>query len=417
MLFFKLLTFLLILLFPFGQLTRLPVFFSPQVHVYLSDLTLLVLIISWLFYHLFRQKTPFRPPLLKPILLFAGVALFSLLVNFSRLSLGEFLISSLYLLRWLAYAGVYFLIYTFVKTKPSSAKILIRLLILGGVLIAVFGLLQYFFYPKLRNLYYLGWDPHENRLFGTFFDPNFTGVILVLTLILITIFAFDKSAHLFNFVNGAWVITYLSLMFTYSRSSYLAYLTAMLTIGVIKKSWKFIAAILIIFTITLLLLPRPPGEGVKLERTSTINARFANYQQILTIIKDHALFGVGFNSLRYAKRDYGFLDKETWQETHSAAGADSSFLFIWATTGIFGLISYLWLWWKILTIEPSSNHPPAGETGQTTAMILPISVALLTHSLFLNSLFYPWIMFWFWLVLGISHASFKHGLVSRGIRG
>jgi len=81
----------------------------------------------------------------------------------------------------------------------------------------------------------------------------------------------------------------------------------------------------------------------------------------LRIIKDNPLFGVGFNSLRFMKRDYGFLNQD-WQESHSGAGVDSSVLFVWATTGVFGLGIYLWLFWKIaqlaLSHHPRSQSPP-----------------------------------------------------------
>ena len=175
--------------------------------------------------------------------------------------------------------------------------------------------------------------------------------------------------------------------------------------------------VLIAFAVSIILLPRPLVEGTKLERTSTIAARFSNYEQTFTIIKDNILFGVGFNTLRHAKKDYGFLREETWQESHAGAGSDSSFLFVWATTGVFGLFTYLFLWWKILTMQQSSDseHRWNSETMRQKPLfiIFPVAVALLVHSFFLNSLFYPWIMLWFWLILGVSHAAANNRLVAR----
>ena len=39
-----------------------------------------------------------------------------------------------------------------------------------------------FVYPDLRNLWYLGWDPHYYRVFATLLDPNYVGILLVLTI-------------------------------------------------------------------------------------------------------------------------------------------------------------------------------------------------------------------------------------------
>ncbi len=141
--------------------------------------------------------------------------------------------------------------------------------------------------------------------------------------------------------------------------------------------------------VTIFLLPRPGGEGVRLERESTIQFRLINYGQSLVIARDNPLFGVCFNAYRYAQGRHGFLVGEELRSSHAGAGGDSSLLFVLATTGMIGLTVYLWLWGKALWL------------GRANLLVLATLLSALIHSLFINSLFYPWIMAWLWLVLGL----------------
>jgi O-antigen ligase len=139
-------------------------------------------------------------------------------------------------------------------------------------------------------------------------------------------------------------------------------------------------------------LPRPGGEGVRLERTSTATARINNWQQSLDLITKKPVFGYGFNTLRYTQRDLGFLAEESWKQSHSGAGLDSSFLYILSTTGVFGFIVYLWL----LTMFFKTDFK------KCNIFIKGFVVALISHSLFNNSLFYSFIMIYFWIITGMA---------------
>lgn len=396
----KLLIFLYFLAFPLGQLTRLPLsalggqlIKTPEIRVYLTDLVIAGLVGGWLGWKLVRRGKFISPSLTGPIFLFSGFAFLSLIFNTPLLSGREVAVAGLYLVRWVVYAGVYFVIYDLIhnpRVKISNLKTYISNLLIGaGVVSAIFGLLQYFFLPDTRFLYYSGWDDHYYRLIGTFLDPGFTGMIYVLTLILLISFywkEFSKKKSLLTPHFLLLVLVYLAFVLTYARSAYLAYLVGMGVIAFKKKAPKFFVVAFLVWLVTILLLPRPSSEGVQLERKASIFARVSNWQQTIKIAKDHPLFGVGFNAYRYVQRDYGFLG-EDWQVSHAGAGADSSLLFVLATTGIFGFTAYLWLWWKIIQ--------------RKSLIILASAAALLTHSLFLNSLFYPWLMAWIWVLLGV----------------
>ena len=146
------------------------------------------------------------------------------------------------------------------------------------------------------------------------------------------------------------------------------------------------------------------SEGTNLFRTVSTNARIESYQQAWVFFQQSPLFGIGFNAYRYAqdrafpscneKKAQRCLDKQVLAESHAGAGTDNSFLFVLATTGIVGSTAYLFLWYRILLLSWKHKTEPYG------LIVLSSSLALFANSLFINSLFYPFIMLWMWVIIG-----------------
>lgn len=378
-----------LILFPFGQLTRISL--CPEVNLYLTDVVLTLLILSWGVWRFGFQKKKYQlPPLTLSIFIFSIICLLSLGLASPLLSNREVIVAGLYLVRWLIYAGLYFFI-SDVKNHLFKTKDILNFLVVIGMAISFFGFAQYFLWPNLKPLEFLNWDPHFYRLVSTFLDPGYTGLILVLSLVIIITLLFEKKKK--NWLIGSALITYLALILTHSRSSYLAFVLAMGIISLLKRNLKFFIVVLAILGLSLSFLPQPKGEGGKLTRTYTVDYRFKNWQNAITIAKDNLLLGVGFNAYRYAQRDYGFLEEETWQESHAGAGVDASLLFVLATTGLIGLAAYLWFLTKTISVA-------FWQRKKTIGIVCLASLgAIVTHSFFLNSLFYPWIMAWLFILL------------------
>lgn len=391
----KILIFCLLALLPFGQLTKVPLGL-PEVSLYFQDIIIVFLVLFYLSGLIFKKIPRPKALLIKPVLIFATIGLVSLFFNLGHYSVREIGIASLYLWRFLFYFGLYFVIGELVGKNKNEAEQFKSGLTLAGMATAFFGLIQYFFYPNLRNLAYLGWDPHFYRSFGTFLDPNFLGLFLVLTLIMVFSRLEDESQRGNMLTRYAMILglllCYLVLALTYSRSSYLAFLAAGVVIARFKKSLKFLLGLVLIGLLTVIFLPRPEGSlGVKLEREETIRARIINWQQSLTIFKGNPLLGVGFNTYRYAQRNYGYL-QENWQESHAGGGADASFLLVLATTGIIGFLSFCYLILQILKYHLKKKN----------LVLIASLAAVFVHSFFANSLFYPWVMIWLMLLLGLT---------------
>jgi len=400
------LLFVFLTLYPFGQLTRLPFGLVglhlgeqfPEIHLYLTDVVLALLLTVWIIRRIWLVKRKYRfPPLGKPIIIFWGIAFLSLFFNFSNLPRWEVMIAGLYLLRLAVYFGFYFLIYDFRRKKK-----IIDFLMVSGVMMGVWGLVQYLLWPDIGSFSFWGWDPHYYRVVGTFLDPNFSGIIYVLTLILLTIQNWEKIFQLRTkgvVFYGSFLLVYLALALTYSRSSYLAYLVAMMVIAVVKKNFKLFLVGFLVGFLTILVLPRSSGgEGVYLKRTASVYSRFHNWQQALLISREHPFLGVGFNAYRYVQQSYGFLT-DGWRASHAGAGADSSFLFVLATTGCLGVFAYIYFWLKIFFLAKRKLR--LNSKDGLAIIILATAAALLVHSCFVNSLFHPWVLAWWMIILAL----------------
>lgn len=318
----------------------------------------------------------------KYLLLLYTVFIFSLLFSPIKMSAVERVTAIMYLLRFIAYSSVLFTVHKLYTKNVISHGLLVKTFLISIGIIAFFGLVEYFLYPDLRNLYYLGWDPHYKRIFSSFLDPNFLGLFMSLSLLMVSL---SRIRLYQKFILGA--LFFFTLMFTYSRSSYLALIISLIFYFIKTHKARYILVTFLFMVITAVMLPRPSGEGVRLERLYSITERLENWKFGWKVFTDHPILGVGFNTIRYAKISY-LYPQDNLLASHSGAGLDNSFLLIAATSGIIGLTIFLLLLFQIYL-----------QTGILTQVSL---VAIITHSFFVNSFFYPWVMVWLWILIGVT---------------
>lgn len=347
----KALLFASLTIFPFGQIVKI------------SNISLLDIVVFLIAVFTILKK-PTIPKWYPYLLSFILFGFFSWGVNYFIIESNLLFKGLLYSFRLLIYSIVPIFILNFVKTEKERV-FLISSLLSVSIFTGIFGWIQYLNWPNLISLKFLGWDDHFYRLVGTFLDPTFTSIILVLG----SIVALKKNKKL------SLLFLLISILFTYSRASYFV---IFLLLFYFKKY-----LLIIFFVISIFFLPKNMGgEGVNLVRTSTTNLKIINYKETLKIIKKSPVIGVGFNNFCPARSVY-LNDKDT--SSNSCFGSDSSILFIIATTGIVGLMLFVKFIFSI------SSFP-----------LLTISfVSVLIHSFFSNSLFYPWVMFWLFVLLGL----------------
>lgn len=369
--------------FALGQLGRISI--SPMMHVYPHD----VLIAVWLLIHtrtllsLLRQAFDWlrnHPLFIVTILwVVAGIAW----GNVQEPTLRPFLIIA----RLLAYVLFAASVGKYFQPKP----VLLRcILIVTGNIMLWFGLLQYVLLPDTRFLSILGWDDHYFRLIGPLFDPNFMGMLIILT----SIYTFSvhwllpKKAQL---VLQSYYTALLAL--TYSRASYLAAAMAAFLLASTPyplKYWRirerFALGVMVVaaFSVTLLLAPKPGGEGVKLLRTSSITARQNTAAQTVQELSATDLIlgkGLFTNPLNTAE-----ISDQTIPQ--HAQVPDNILLLLLSGTGIIGtilLISSMVYWIGQLAMR---------ETALAIAL-----ATVLVHAQFNNTFFEPFISLYLLLAL------------------
>lgn len=378
-----------------GELVRIPIING-------IAFTLLDIVSGFIFilvlYRYFTTKHIF-PVILKPLAIFLLICITSLLVNSLWLNQQQIFIASLYILRFSFLASVYF----FVSSLPTiSKKHLPFFMVFVSILLVIFGLVQYF-YIDFATLKFLDWDIHWYRLFSTFIDPNFIGVFLCAPLFL-ALFKITKL-KLYSKVSWFYILSAITLLvgilLTYSRTALLGLMAGLVSYFLtVKKARKVMLGIGACFAIgiAIILINYQATEGTKLFRLSSSKSRLTSAIRAITIIKDHPLFGVGFNAYRYAMHKYGFAVSDNWQYSHSDAGTDNSFLFILATTGVIGLTSYFYLLYiimrKVLLVNRNVNS--------LHSVAFASFVTVCVSSLFLNALFYPLILAELWIVSGLT---------------
>lgn len=365
------LIFLFLIIFPFGQILRVGILQPIDVVVGIAAIYSIVK----------KLEVPEFLKHLRPFLFIAGISWIFSIFFFHQITV---LYGLLYLVRLSAYFyfGVY--VWNFVKKNKNNGKLLMDSLLSLSVISAVFGWLQFLTFPDIKPFFVWGWDMHLFRLVGTFLDPTFLGLIIVFGLIL-SIHRFIDS---WNWKNGLVTLFLLiSLAFTYSRASYLAFAAGILSIIFFQKKFKKLIFLVVGLGLIAFILPTSRNHSIELFRTFSAIARIENYQTTLKIFSKSPVFGIGYDNMCIAYQKYiGAQDFSS----HACSGSDSSILFVLATTGVVGIIIFVFSIFKIIKILPRNRN---------FLILVSSFFALIIHSLFSNSMFYPWIMGWMVILL------------------
>lgn len=379
-----------------GEIFRIDI--SNNIAFRLMDIMFFLCSVIFILLCIRYKKFP-KSYLFNKIMFFGALAAASLFINSFSLNPEQLFVSGLYLARWIIYTMVFFIMGTFDRKFIYIIK---NVLFIIGIIIVLLGYIQFFLYPNLRNLFYLGWDEHNYRMFSVFLDPNFAGAFFVLYFLFVSATAKDyllkkKGKHAAALFMVS-VLTIAAIFLTYSRSALLMLAAGSITYLVLIRRKMFLFAFLGAFAIIIVLLsPTFKSENTNLLRITSSLARVETYSNSIKIIKDHPFLGVGFNAYRYAQQSYGFRDARTQFPQHADAGVDNSFLFVAATTGVIGFGAYLYLWFSIL--KRAFYH--YSRNNVYAVIIICSSLALFVNSFFINSFFFPAIMLWMWVLIGM----------------
>lgn len=337
--------------FFFGQLFRLD---TKLVSFPIIDIFIAIIFLINLFQRIKDKNFQTKNLVLLHFIVFAWL---SFIFNFFKYHLNPFT-PILYLIRLTLLLS--FLIYP--PKIEAKIKKFFYLAVFSNV---IFGLVQYLFWPNFTYFSSLNWDPHLFRLVSTFFDPTFTALIYL--FLIIAVFLQPK----FPCRKTILIITYIAMALTYSRSTYISFFVAFVYIAYQKNSLRIFFISLILIISTIYFLPRFEGEGTKLERTSSIMAKVQNYQEAYQLFLRSPIIGHGYNNLPYLK-----INQDS--KSHANSAFDGSLMTIITTTGIFGLLLFIIGIFRVFI----NSH----------LITKTLIIAVLIHSLFANSLLYPWVL-------------------------
>ena len=268
-------------------------------------------------------------PLKRPLVLFCLALIISVIFSTFKLN------SYIELYRYIS-ALLLFLIITSLNHENRTR--VARILVFAGLTIALFGVYQRFFgfnnvlrYLTKQNLpssFALDYISRK-RIFFPFVTPNALGGYLAMILPLALIFK-DRN----------WFIIPLSfaLLFTQSIGALLSLFFAVLIYFAFQGKWKkreIIFLIGLILIIACVFIARLSIQKEHAKPLMSTLMRLNYWKESLLVIRKFPLTGVGLGNF--------FIS--------SSLFAHNSFLQIWAEMGILGIIAFLWLVGKILTIS------------------------------------------------------------------
>ncbi|GEM_PF-3318607 len=311
----------------------------------------------------------------------SGLKLIAILV-FSNL-LGSAILGAILLKPYLYLARIVNLIVFFYQLQIVldmgivSKKLLRRSLFSSALFVLVTSIAQYLLLPDMRFLYNFGWDDHLGRLVGLFFDPNFTGFILSI----LSIWLLGQRLPLKYKIPLVAVFT-LSILATFSRTTYIVYFAVMFFYLVRANLTKVIVALLPLVVLTLAVLPRSMGgEGVNLLRTNSLQLRFQNLYESAVIITKSPVFGFGPGQLCEVRETFKLYSDSLLTMKNSCANFDFGPSNLVAIGGV-ALVLYL----LGALIHSDRNLKP-------NSLFTYLFLAYFLHGLLTTTWIYPWAIF------------------------
>ncbi|GAB4114415.1 MAG: hypothetical protein Kow00103_08140 [Candidatus Caldatribacteriota bacterium] len=397
--------------------------FLPAKELVVEILTLTALMF-WGLKIVSQERLSFQSsPLNLPILSFMMIGILSLVWSSS------FFISLKGLLLFLSGPLLFFIVINNVKEEKQIYRFLYFLILLGS-LFGIYGILQYNgidFSFWIRNI-------GRQQVFGLFGNVNYFAEYLIIPLpVAISFFFIFRNKFHKILVFFSIIVMGLSLIFTFTRGSYLALGVALIVMfllflssqgkGFLKKNKKiFLLIIILIFIISILfIVPNPLNQTgtvlskikeritlTQLAEDNSFKARLATWKSALIMIKERPWLGLGigtfkYNSLRYIAKFLEQGENRSFYPALISTEAHNEYLQFWAEIGIFGLLIFIWIivsYFKYCLKMIKKIEDEAAQ-GILIGMIGAV-VAILVDSIFGFPLHLPASVSLFWLIIALS---------------
>ncbi len=356
---------------------------------------ILLVLIGWI-YKLVKKKSKgsFRTPLDLPIIIFAiigFISTFNSLIPKQSLMAIPIFVVGIFLSYYLVLGNI---------TDKKFLKKFILAMILGGTITACLGIFQHLIWGVERSYATL---IHINTLAGY--------LTLMIPIVLSLLFYAPKRSEKI-LLTFSLITMIICLIFTRSRSGWLALVGAMSFLVIIKKEKRLaIGLTLVIIVVVSLLIP---SIKARLRITFDLTAnkdRICLAKSALQMIKDHPLTGIGVNTFYYIYPQYQLPEEKVSGRPH----AHNVFLQIGAEMGLFAIIIFLWLLVRVFKIGWKTLRRTKDEYLRTLVIgLLASLIAFLISQEFDFMWSRPNLFIFFWILLAMFLATRNIVLKNKG---
>ena len=355
----------------------------------LDDLILVLISFSWLAKSsLYKELGLFpKTPLNRGIAAYVLICLFSTVLGglFGKINLAGFM----FVLKYFEYFMVFFMAINFIDTR-KQAKLFLILLLVTCAIVSIYALSQLPLGGRVST-------PFE----GKEGEPGTLGGYLILLMsVSIGVLLTSESKRVKILLTGLILISFVALMATQSRATWMGLPIMYLCFIVMsKKRLMLLAVLAVIVAIGPFIMPESYKEryggtfkreegykatvgGKSLALDSSATERVQSWQGVLKDFKNHPIFGYGING-------YWFIDGQYFRTLVELGMVGMSiFIFMLYQIGMFLLAAY----------RISSDNLSKGLTMGLLAGFL----ALLVHCFGSNTFIVVRIMEPFWFLMGIA---------------
>ncbi len=398
------LVFLLLTILP-GMLGRYTTEPKGGTAILLTDVVVLCIVGLWMARKIIQKELVSQHILFKLLFAFCGILILSwisglLVIYFTGGIEGkEFITSFMYLGRYIFYACIGLITFDSIKKRGDlDFWMKIFSLIFFGVILG--GFIQRIFWPDFFQFFVLyGWDPHQDRLLGSFFDPNFIGSFLAMNILLFLSLVLHGSKR-----KGWYILLILlgvvALALTLSRSAYLAFVIGFIFLTALRARWLLVTGLI---TMVLVVANVPTildriSQGVSVDESSQKHVE--SWHTAWEIFRAYPVLGVGYNHLGTVQEDLSLVDE--W-DVNNRSGFENSFLSVAVYSGFVGLFFFLFFWGAFLVHSFRSvfdRRLSRFEQGLSLGIATSIIVSVVS-ALLINTLFFAFVLVELWMMLGM----------------
>ncbi len=312
-------------LFTLGNVSSLSRFGGNNIYLY--DIYLSFFNIGVFIWYI-KRKQILIPLNILFVVTFLIFSLLSTLFSIANYPISDQFLVLGYLVRFGNYSFFGFLIYILLKSKILLTIDFQNILKLNFYLLFILNMAQYFLFRDISSLSIYGFDPHQNRLTGTFLDPNYMGIYLIIY------FLFSELTLNSRFVS---ISSFIMILLTESRSAFLTLLLALFILMFRSPKYLLFVALLFVFSFGTSFINRI--ELTKAANDSS-NLRIESWKNAIQLYSLSPEFGIGFNNYRNMSKFFNLTSPENYY-SNSSNSSDSSLLSILVMTGGIGLFLFL----------------------------------------------------------------------------